>query len=109
MEQAFEFSPSIRGLARGAMKAMVRETKVEPSLMLPMGLSYDHRVIDGAAAARFVGHLADRYGTRLEEVLGLVGRDPSLAAPIACVVSALVRSSRSSSSPPRSARAASAR
>jgi pyruvate dehydrogenase E2 component (dihydrolipoamide acetyltransferase) len=26
--------------------------------MLPLSLSYDHRVIDGAAAARFVAHLA---------------------------------------------------
>ena len=26
--------------------------------MLPLSLSYDHRVIDGAAAARFIAHLA---------------------------------------------------
>jgi pyruvate dehydrogenase E2 component (dihydrolipoamide acetyltransferase) len=30
----------------------------KPRLMLPLSLSYDHRVIDGAAAARFVAHLA---------------------------------------------------
>jgi pyruvate dehydrogenase E2 component (dihydrolipoamide acetyltransferase) len=30
----------------------------EPRLMLPLSLSYDHRVIDGAAAARFAAHLA---------------------------------------------------
>ncbi len=30
----------------------------EPRLMLPLCLSYDHRVIDGAAAARFMRHLA---------------------------------------------------
>jgi pyruvate dehydrogenase E2 component (dihydrolipoamide acetyltransferase) len=29
-----------------------------PRLMLPLSLSYDHRVIDGAAAARFTAHLA---------------------------------------------------
>jgi pyruvate dehydrogenase E2 component (dihydrolipoamide acetyltransferase) len=29
-----------------------------PRLMLPLSLSYDHRVIDGAAAARFTSHLA---------------------------------------------------
>jgi pyruvate dehydrogenase E2 component (dihydrolipoamide acetyltransferase) len=29
-----------------------------PRLMLPLSLSYDHRAIDGAAAARFVVHLA---------------------------------------------------
>ena len=30
-----------------------------PRLMLPMSLSYDHRVIDGAAAARFSAYLAE--------------------------------------------------
>jgi pyruvate dehydrogenase E2 component (dihydrolipoamide acetyltransferase) len=29
-----------------------------PRLMLPLSLAYDHRVIDGAAAARFTTHLA---------------------------------------------------
>jgi pyruvate dehydrogenase E2 component (dihydrolipoamide acetyltransferase) len=32
--------------------------KFEPRLILPLSLSYDHRVIDGAAAARFTAHLA---------------------------------------------------
>jgi pyruvate dehydrogenase E2 component (dihydrolipoamide acetyltransferase) len=45
---------AILGLGRGVMKAAVRENKIEPRLMLPIALSYDHRVIDGAAAARFV-------------------------------------------------------
>ena len=44
---------AILGLGRGAMKAVVRDDQIEPRLMLPMGLSYDHRVIDGASAARF--------------------------------------------------------
>jgi pyruvate dehydrogenase E2 component (dihydrolipoamide acetyltransferase) len=33
-------------------------TEFVPRLMLPLSLSYDHRVIDGAAAARFVAHLS---------------------------------------------------
>ena len=33
---------------------------IEPRLMMPLSLSYDHRVIDGAEAARFVVHLASR-------------------------------------------------
>ena len=33
-----------------------------PRLMLPLSLSYDHRAIDGAAAARFVAHLAGVLG-----------------------------------------------
>ena len=45
---------AILGLGRGAMKAIVRNDKIEPRLVLPLGLSYDHRVIDGAAAARFI-------------------------------------------------------
>jgi pyruvate dehydrogenase E2 component (dihydrolipoamide acetyltransferase) len=52
---------AILGLARGAMKAVVRDNKIEPRLMLPMGLSYDHRVIDGAAAARFVVDLVQGF------------------------------------------------
>jgi pyruvate dehydrogenase E2 component (dihydrolipoamide acetyltransferase) len=45
---------AILGLGRGAMKAVVREKKVEARLMLPLALSYDHRVIDGGSAARFM-------------------------------------------------------
>ena len=30
----------------------------EPRLIVPLSLSYDHRVIDGASAARFTAHLA---------------------------------------------------
>ena len=40
----------------------------KPRLMLPLSLSYDHRVIDGAAAARFTVHLAKV----LHDVEGLV-------------------------------------
>jgi pyruvate dehydrogenase E2 component (dihydrolipoamide acetyltransferase) len=52
---------AILGLARGAMKAVVRDGKIEPRLILPMGLSYDHRVIDGAAAARFTVDLVQGF------------------------------------------------
>jgi pyruvate dehydrogenase E2 component (dihydrolipoamide acetyltransferase) len=45
---------AILGLGKGAMKAIVRDNKVEPRMMLPLALSYDHRVIDGADAARFI-------------------------------------------------------
>jgi len=38
----------------GKMKPVVRDGKIEPRLMLPMALSYDHRVIDGAPAVRFM-------------------------------------------------------
>ncbi|HKI69730.1 MAG TPA: 2-oxo acid dehydrogenase subunit E2, partial [Verrucomicrobiae bacterium] len=48
---------AILGLGRGAMKPVVRESKVEIRMMTPLGLSYDHRVIDGGAAARFITDL----------------------------------------------------
>lgn len=44
---------AILGLGKGAMKAVVRDNAVVPRMMLPIGLSYDHRLIDGGAAARF--------------------------------------------------------
>ena len=58
---------AILGLGRGSMKAVVRENKIEPRLMLPMGLSYDHRVIDGAAAARFTVELVQAFENFKEE------------------------------------------
>jgi pyruvate dehydrogenase E2 component (dihydrolipoamide acetyltransferase) len=45
---------AILGLGRGAMKPVARDEKVVIRMMTPMGLSYDHRVIDGAEAARFI-------------------------------------------------------
>jgi pyruvate dehydrogenase E2 component (dihydrolipoamide acetyltransferase) len=44
---------AILGLGKGALKPVVRNKVIEARMMLPIGLSYDHRVIDGAAAARF--------------------------------------------------------
>ena len=38
---------------------MIREAQVVPRLMLPLSLSYDHRVVDGAAAARFTRFIAE--------------------------------------------------
>jgi len=45
---------AILGLGRGAMKPVARDGKVEIRMLTPLGLSYDHRVIDGGAAARFI-------------------------------------------------------
>jgi pyruvate dehydrogenase E2 component (dihydrolipoamide acetyltransferase) len=44
---------AILGLGRAAAKPVVRDGKVEIRMLMPIGLSYDHRVIDGGAAARF--------------------------------------------------------
>jgi pyruvate dehydrogenase E2 component (dihydrolipoamide acetyltransferase) len=48
----------ILGAVRSAMKPVWNGTEFVPRLMLPLSLSYDHRVIDGAAAARFTSYLA---------------------------------------------------
>jgi pyruvate dehydrogenase E2 component (dihydrolipoamide acetyltransferase) len=50
---------AILGATRSHIKPVWDEasTSFVPRLMLPLSLSYDHRVIDGAAAARFVAHL----------------------------------------------------
>jgi pyruvate dehydrogenase E2 component (dihydrolipoamide acetyltransferase) len=48
---------AILGATRSAMKPVWDGQQFVPRLMLPLSLSYDHRVIDGAAAARFVVHL----------------------------------------------------
>jgi len=44
---------AIMGVGRSAMKPVWNGESFEPRLMLPLSLSYDHRVIDGALAARF--------------------------------------------------------
>ncbi|MEI6394662.1 MAG: 2-oxo acid dehydrogenase subunit E2 [Verrucomicrobiota bacterium] len=58
---------AILGLGRGAMKAVVRDTTVVPGLVLPIALSYDHRVIDGAVAARFTVDLVQAFENFQEE------------------------------------------
>ena len=49
---------AILGVSRSSMKPVWKDGKFEPRLMLPLSLSYDHRVIDGAAGARFIVYLA---------------------------------------------------
>lgn len=50
---------AILGLSRSAMKPVFINGEFVPRLMLPLSLSYDHRVIDGAEAARFTRFIAD--------------------------------------------------
>ena len=45
---------AILGVSRSAYKPVYNNGSFEPRLMLPLSLSYDHRLIDGAAAARFL-------------------------------------------------------
>ncbi len=52
---------AILGMGRGALKPVVVAGKIEPRLMLPLALSYDHRVIDGGSAARFIVDLVQAF------------------------------------------------
>ncbi len=45
-------------MSRSQTKPLWNGKQFLPRLMLPLSLSYDHRVIDGAAAARFTAYLA---------------------------------------------------
>ena len=49
---------AILGVCRSAMKPVWDGQAFQPRLMVPLSLSYDHRVIDGASAARFNAYLA---------------------------------------------------
>jgi pyruvate dehydrogenase E2 component (dihydrolipoamide acetyltransferase) len=50
---------AILGLSRSRLTPVVRDGQVVPRLLLPLSLSYDHRVIDGADAARFARRIAE--------------------------------------------------
>jgi pyruvate dehydrogenase E2 component (dihydrolipoamide acetyltransferase) len=59
---------AILGVVRSRMTPVWKGSEFAPRLMLPISLSYDHRVVDGALAARFARHLC----TVLEDVRRLV-------------------------------------
>ena len=49
---------AILGVSKSQMKPVWNGAEFAPRLLLPLSLSYDHRVIDGAAAARFTSYLS---------------------------------------------------
>jgi pyruvate dehydrogenase E2 component (dihydrolipoamide acetyltransferase) len=53
---------AILGVSKAAMKPVWNGKEFAPRLILPLSLSYDHRVIDGALAARFAAFLATQLG-----------------------------------------------
>jgi len=63
---------AILGVSRSAMKPVFQDGTFVPRLMLPLSLSYDHRVIDGATAVRFTTFLAKA----LAEPQGLIEAVP---------------------------------
>ncbi len=52
---------AILGISRGRMEPEWINGKFEPRLILPLSLSYDHRLIDGADAARFLRWIAEAF------------------------------------------------
>jgi pyruvate dehydrogenase E2 component (dihydrolipoamide acetyltransferase) len=58
---------AVLGLGRASLKPVVLGGRIEPRVMLPICLSYDHRVIDGGSAARFTVDLAQALENFKEE------------------------------------------
>jgi pyruvate dehydrogenase E2 component (dihydrolipoamide acetyltransferase) len=52
---------AILGLSRASMEPVWMNAKFEPRQVLPLSLSYDHRLIDGADAARFLRWIAEAF------------------------------------------------
>ena len=52
---------AILGISRGSLEPVWNGHEFQPRLMLPLSLSYDHRVIDGADAARFLRWVAEAF------------------------------------------------
>ena len=53
---------AILGIGRSYKKQSFKDGKFVPRTMLPLSLSYDHRIIDGAEAAKFNNELKDNLG-----------------------------------------------
>jgi pyruvate dehydrogenase E2 component (dihydrolipoamide acetyltransferase) len=62
---------AVIGLGKGTLKPVVRGGKIEARTILEIGLSYDHRLIDGADGARFVRELVHALENFSEEQLKL--------------------------------------
>ena len=61
---------AILGISRSTLEAKYIEDKLTPRLILPLSLSYDHRVIDGAEATRFMNYLTSLLENPFFSLLG---------------------------------------
>ena len=52
---------AILGLSKSSLQPVVRDGQIVPRLMMPLSLTYDHRVIDGADGARFTTRLGQYF------------------------------------------------
>jgi pyruvate dehydrogenase E2 component (dihydrolipoamide acetyltransferase) len=62
---------AILGVARARQEAVVREGQIVPRLLLPLSLTFDHRVADGAEGARFASAIVRRLEHPDQLLLGL--------------------------------------
>ncbi len=62
---------AILGIGRGRLQPAVVDGEIKPRLIMPISVSYDHRIIDGGAAARFTVDLAANFGQFTEDDLKL--------------------------------------
>jgi pyruvate dehydrogenase E2 component (dihydrolipoamide acetyltransferase) len=60
---------AILGVSKASMKPVWNGKEFAPRLIMPLSLSYDHRVIDGALGARFTAHLAQVISDMRRSVL----------------------------------------
>ena len=58
---------AILGLGRSVLKPVVRDGKIEARMMMPIAVAYDHRAIDGGAAARFTVDLVNAFQSFTEQ------------------------------------------
>jgi pyruvate dehydrogenase E2 component (dihydrolipoamide acetyltransferase) len=56
---------AILGLSKSALQPVVKDGQIVPRLMMPLSLTYDHRVIDGADGCRFTVRLAQLFSDPL--------------------------------------------
>ena len=69
---------AILGVSKAIMKPVYQNNQFVPRLMLPLSLSYDHRVVDGADGARFIVYLAKRLSDIKTLLLYLTGKYPGM-------------------------------
>lgn len=61
---------AILGMARAAQKPIVKDGQIAVGTILPLALSFDHRLADGAEAAYFVRHVVERLEDPIKFLLG---------------------------------------
>ncbi len=64
---------AILGVSRAVIRPVYQDGAFVPRLMLPLSLSYDHRVIDGALGARFTTGLAEQLARPIELIAAARG------------------------------------